>query len=164
MLGCQIQGYKRACAPTTGGVGLLMIADANDFNFIKGDADAAGNPTGYESLERRGGTGATATAVLTSTVVSSVTVGAGGTGYDEAPQITFTGGAGTGATGTATVAGGVITGITITAGGTGYTSPPTVVIGGSGLQYFFEIDSVGDSIGVEVNQTFFRRLRLFPTV
>ncbi len=73
------------------------------------------------------GEGAEATAHLTSTTVSSVTVDDGGTGYID-PQVSFTGGGGTGAEATATVVDGVITAITVTAPGTGYTSVPTVVI------------------------------------
>jgi hypothetical protein len=75
------------------------------------------------------GSGATATAVLTSTAVSSVTVNTGGVGYTgTAPTISFIGGGGSGATATATVSNGAVTAINVTAGGTGYTSPPTVVI------------------------------------
>lgn len=62
------------------------------------------------------------------TDLSSVTVGAGGTGYSASPTVTITGGGGTGATATATVAGGIITGITITNPGSGYTTAPTITI------------------------------------
>jgi phage-related protein len=78
-----------------------------------------------------GGIGATATAILVSQAVDSITVTAGGAGYTSIPLITFTGGGGSGAIGTAVVsAAGALTGITVTAeaGGSGYTSVPTVVI------------------------------------
>lgn len=65
--------------------------------------------TGYTvaptvALTGGGGTGATATAILTATVVTSVTVGAGGTGYTSAPVVSFSGGGGAGAAAVAEVA------------------------------------------------------------
>ncbi len=60
--------------------------------------------------------------------VSSVNITNAGTGYNNVPTISFTGGNGTGATATAEVFSGVITKITITNKGTGYTTAPTVVI------------------------------------
>lgn len=152
MLGCTVVGYQRTCAPTTGGVGLLLVGDANDLNFISGDPDVDGNETGYDSVEFRGGTGGVGTATLTSTAVSAIAVTAGGTGYTTAPTVTFTGGGGTGATATATVSGGAITAFTVTAGGTGYTSAPTVVIIPSSSAVLFEIDSLSDSISAELTQ------------
>lgn len=74
------------------------------------------------------GSGATATAVLSSNTVGSVTVSAGGTLYNAPPLISFTGGSGTGAAAVATVVGGIVTAITVTNPGTGYVSAPTVVI------------------------------------
>ena len=60
--------------------------------------------------------------------VSSITITAGGTGYNNVPTINISGGGGTGATATATVYSGVITTITVTSIGSGYTSTPTVTI------------------------------------
>jgi hypothetical protein len=60
--------------------------------------------------------------------VSSITVTAGGTGYNNIPTIAITGGGGTGAAATAAVSSGVITAITVTNIGTGYTTNPTVTI------------------------------------
>ena len=60
--------------------------------------------------------------------VSSITITAGGTGYNNVPTVTISGGGGTGATATATVFSGAITTITITNIGSGYTSTPTVTI------------------------------------
>lgn len=72
----------------------------------------------------------------TLTGVVSVSVTAGGTLYNVAPTVTFTGGSGTGAAATAIVFRGAVVAIFITAQGTGYTSAPTVVLtptsGGSG--------------------------------
>lgn len=80
-------------------------------------------------------TGVSLTAVLAADVVASVTVNAGGSGWNDHPThpyvpstvpLKFTGGGGTGARGYATIAGGTITSVTVEYGGTGYTSPPTV--------------------------------------
>jgi hypothetical protein len=60
--------------------------------------------------------------------VSSITVTAGGSGYNNAPTVTIAGGDGTGATATATIFSGAITGFVITNKGTGYTSAPVVTI------------------------------------
>ena len=73
-----------------------------------------------------GGSGASATAYLTSGAVSSFTVNNGGTGW-VLPQVTITDPTGTGATATAVVSGGVITSITPGAGGSGYTSPTVTI-------------------------------------
>lgn len=157
MLGCSIQGYIRSCSPTVGGASLLLVGDANDYDFTSGAADASGNATGYSAIELRagastGGTGATATAALTSAAVSAVTIGSGGTGYTTAPTVVFTGGGGTGATGTATVSGGAVTAVTIGSGGTGYTTAPTVTFVSTGSAYLFQIDSLEDTINVSMSQ------------
>jgi len=60
--------------------------------------------------------------------VSSITITAGGTGYNNVPTVTISGGGGTGATATATVYSGAVTTITVTNVGSGYTSVPTVTI------------------------------------
>ena len=75
------------------------------------------------------GSGATATANLTTEAVTSITVNLGGTGYAFPPVITITGGGGSGATAIATVSGGVVTAINMLTNGSGYTSTPTVSIG-----------------------------------
>jgi len=51
-----------------------------------------------------------------------------GSGYVEAPSVTFSGGGGTSAAATATVSGGQISNITITNVGSAYTSDPTVTL------------------------------------
>jgi len=60
--------------------------------------------------------------------VTAVTInaGSGGTGYNNAPLVVFTGGGGVGASANATVSGGVIQTIIVTNTGSGYTTPPTV--------------------------------------
>jgi len=63
--------------------------------------------------------------------VVSITVSAGGEGYDSTANdaMVITGGGGSGATATfANNSNGVITAVTVTAGGTGYTSAPTITV------------------------------------
>ncbi|WP_211329967.1 hypothetical protein [Deminuibacter soli] len=60
-----------------------------------------------------GGTGATATAVISGGRVTAINVTAGGSGYTTAPTVSLPGGA----TATATVSGGAVTAITVTSGG-----------------------------------------------
>ena len=76
------------------------------------------------------GSGAAATATLTSGVVTNITISDGGSGYTSAPTVTIANApaGGTRATATATIASGIVTGIDITNGGAGYTSAPTVTI------------------------------------
>ena len=69
-----------------------------------------------------------ATAQLTGSVVTSVTVDVGGNGYTSPPAVSFSGGGGSGAAATATVSGGAMTDITVNNAGSGYTNAPTVTI------------------------------------
>ena len=77
-----------------------------------------------------GGTGATATAILTSGVVSGITITNAGAGYTSAPTIAFSGGtittAGTNPTGTGNATNFVVAGIQVTNPGSSYTSAPSV--------------------------------------
>ena len=68
------------------------------------------------------------------TIVRSVTVTYGGSGYTTPPVVTFTPAppGGTTATGVATVQNGQVVGVTITNPGFGYTAVPTVSFGGPG--------------------------------
>jgi hypothetical protein len=70
--------------------------------------------------------GATLAAVVTAGVITSVTVTAGGTGYQTGQPLEFSNPAGTGAVATVIAAAGVITGVTISSGGTGYAGTVTV--------------------------------------
>ena len=83
-------------------------------------------PYGYDG----GSTGATATASISGGTVTAVNITAGGTLYQSAPLVAFSGGGGSSAVATAVLSGGVVTSVIITNGGTGYTSAPTVKIGG----------------------------------
>jgi hypothetical protein len=62
--------------------------------------------------------------------VVNLQIANGGSGYSEAPALTFAAApnGGTTATGTATISGGKVTGVTITGAGAGYTSVPAVTI------------------------------------
>jgi len=60
--------------------------------------------------------------------VTNVAVATAGSGYVEAPGVSFSGGAGSGAAATATISGGVVTAVTVTNVGSSYTSAPTVTI------------------------------------
>jgi autotransporter-associated beta strand protein len=77
-----------------------------------------------------GGTGASATAVLTSGIVSGITITNAGVGYTSAPTLAFTGGtvtnAGTNPTSTGNATNFVVVGIQVTNPGSGYTSAPSV--------------------------------------
>ena len=66
------------------------------------------------------------------TILGSLTITAGGTGFTAAPVVTFSGGGGQGAAAIATITGGVVTALTIISRGWGYTSNPTVAITGGG--------------------------------
>ena len=90
--------------------------------------------TGYLStptvkLTGGGGSGATATAVI-SGMVSSLKLNNGGTGYSTSTVATITGGGGSGATATITLNGSVGT-LSLTGSGSGYTANPTVTIVGT---------------------------------
>ena len=60
--------------------------------------------------------------------VTSVAIIQGGSGYVEAPAVSFSGGGGSSAAATATISGGEVTAITVTNVGSSYTSAPTVNI------------------------------------
>ena len=61
-------------------------------------------------------------------LIVNVGVANAGTGYLEAPAVTFTGGGGSGAAATATISGGVVTAITLTNNGSSYENVPTVFV------------------------------------
>jgi hypothetical protein len=67
-----------------------------------------------------------------SSIVNSVTVTNGGSGYTSVPTVAFTGTNTTAATATAVLTATSVASITVTAGGTGFTSAPTVVFTGGG--------------------------------
>lgn len=90
------------------------------------------------NLSAPSGSGATATAILSSQTVTSISVTAGGSLYNVSPKVVISGGAGSGATAEAVVAGGAVVSIRVITGGTGYTSAPTVTFtpqGGSFVRF-----------------------------
>ena len=101
--------------------------------------------------------------------VSSITITAGGTGYNNVPTITIEGGGGTGATAIATVSSGAITTITVTNIGTGYTSTPTVTItphasdtSATGATASVVLDAAQGNIKTETRNTSFLIEDQFP--
>jgi len=55
MLGCNVRGYTRTCSTVVGGADILLVGDANDFDFTEGAPDVNGDATGYASVARRAG-------------------------------------------------------------------------------------------------------------
>ena len=108
----------------------LSTVQANGYTLAHNIAQVIYNKRNAGCGQTNSGSGATGTANLTGTSVSSITLSSGGSGYYNAPYVTLTGGGGSGATATAAfnASTGQITGFTVTAGGTGYTSAPTVNI------------------------------------
>lgn len=83
----------------------------------------------YESVQQAANPRvATATAQVVNGFVVGATVTDGGSGYTNAPSVTFSGGGGSGATARATVVDGMVTAITILNPGIGYASTPGVQI------------------------------------
>jgi FtsP/CotA-like multicopper oxidase with cupredoxin domain len=62
------------------------------------------------------------------TIVNTINITGGGSGYTVAPVVTITGGGGTGATAIAAITAGAVSSITVTSVGSGYTTVPTVTI------------------------------------
>lgn len=71
---------------------------------------------------------AAALATVTAGYVSSVTVTDGGSGYEQPPAVSFSGGGGIGATGVAVLNGDSVGAVVVTRAGIGYTAPPNVVV------------------------------------
>jgi hypothetical protein len=101
-------------------------------NVVNGVVIQSGG-SGYEAPPRAtisggGGSGATASCILTTSFVSRYIVTSGGSLYNNAPAITLSGGGGTGAYGSAVVSNGAIVAVTATAQGSGYTTAPSLTI------------------------------------
>ena len=74
-------------------------------------------------------------------VVTGVTISDGGSSYESAPTVTFTGGGGSGAAGYAVLDGSQVDSVVMTDNGSGYSSPPAVSFTGGGGS-----DAAGTSI------------------
>lgn len=133
-------GYNPATISVsfTGGGGSGATATATLSGGGVGAINVTSGGTGYTSAPTvtihddsiNPGTGATATATITSLVVS-ITPTAEGTGFTSAPTIALTGGGGTGATATATISN-YVASVGITNPGTGYSGIPAVSFTGGG--------------------------------
>ena len=71
-------------------------------------------------------------AARTGRLVAGVRITAGGSSYNSAPSVSFSGGGGSGAAGTALISSGAVTGVLITDPGQGYTGVPNVSFSGGG--------------------------------
>lgn len=118
-------GSGATASVTVGGSGGNKVVA---FTSIVGGANYTSIPTVTISGD---GTGATAHAVLTSGVVTSLIVDTQGTGYSAATVTIAAVGSGA-TTGSITFNTGHILSIAVTSGGTGYTNAPTVSITGDG--------------------------------
>jgi hypothetical protein len=110
----------------------------------------SGNPLAVTS----GGSGATATAIITGDAVSGFGSIVGGSGYSTPPQVLLTGGGGSGATAKATVTAGAVTGITLINGGSGYTGPPTVTLVSGAVVNVENVPITPGSVTVYMDPTF----------
>ena len=86
--------------------------DTGNSNKVFGVDDGTNNGENYDGAGR----------------VVEVGIANPGTGYTEAPGVTFTGGGGSGAEATATISGGSVTAIALDANGSSYENVPTVSI------------------------------------
>ncbi len=93
---------------------------------------------------------ALATTTISGGAVNSITVVNGGTGYTEAPTISFSTAGSTSAVATASVTGGVVTDITLNSGGSGYASAPNVVFYGQTNNYSTSHGMINNSNGTVV--------------
>jgi hypothetical protein len=102
--------------------------------------------TGYLA-DDGGGSGATATATVVGGVVTAVTPGAGGSGYETAPEVRIYGGGGRIATAHAVLTGDAVTSYVVDDGGSGYTGAPDVHVGG-GTEGLYFVSTPGQHVVV----------------
>ncbi len=117
------------------GTGATAIArlglTAQSFTVTTGNRVYTANPT--ITISGGGGTGATASPVMTGGQVTGITITAAGAGYTSAPTATVTGGTSTGTTTTTFVGNATnfcVGGLTVTTPGSGYTGTPTFTFNG----------------------------------
>ena len=104
----------------------LFVAEPLHISLTNGGAGYPAAPA--VTIVGGGCSGLSATATVSSGVVTSVTLTNRGSGYTAIPTVTLTGGGGTGATAVAFMEAGLVSQIVVTNGGSGYTSAPGVVI------------------------------------
>lgn len=111
--------------------------------------------------------GASGTAVISGGIVTSISLGAGGTGYATVPTVIVgaaPGDLGTGATATATISGGSVTGFNVVTGGSNYGQPPIITItGGAGDNSDLSKVTDTDISGAIFDAQFNINQALFPT-
>lgn len=119
--GFEPRGYviKGACNRVT-------INSVDVQNVTANDVAARNVYGGLVAVSAGAGTGATGTASLTGTSVTSIAVGAGGSGYVTPPEVVITSPSGSGATAHAVLTAGVVTSIVVDTGGEGYLDVPYV--------------------------------------
>ena len=129
-------------ATATASLGL----SAASFTIASGTTEYSTAPT--VTISGGGGSGATASPVLTANRVTGITILTPGTGYTSAPTITFSGGtistAGTAPTGTGNATKFIVSSVILANGGSLYAAVPDVVIsngGGSGATALANLSS-----------------------
>jgi hypothetical protein len=126
----------------------VTINDTNVYLYSSGDGQTtvADSPNNADSTGNSAGTGKdadteyiasqifdTITSGGVSGAVTGVTISNGGSSYESAPTVSFTGGGGSGAAGYAVVNGSKkVDSVVMTNNGSGYSSPPTVTFTGGG--------------------------------
>jgi hypothetical protein len=131
---------------TAANIGAAVITDAHIANLSAGKVTAGDlqavnigysgrifHPSGYSIT----GTTATATATVSSGMVTAVTPTFGGSGYASAPAVMLAGGGGVGAVAVANISDGAVVSFTLTVPGTGYTSAPTVIVAPNYSYHYF---------------------------
>jgi len=135
-----ITAVLAASSPALNTQTITLASAATGGTVDKGmSVSGQGVPTGTYVAQNASGTSFYVTEPTTAWIncstspVTAINVGAGGSGYTSAPAVVVSGGSGGMCTAVATVSGGAVTGITIINNGYGYTSTPTVtLIGGGG--------------------------------
>jgi hypothetical protein len=105
---------------------------AEDFahdGLTNSQAKAQWRSTDFTTPTQSQGT-ATASATVSSGVITAITVGISGYNYTSAPTVQITDSTGSGATATASISSGAVSSITVTAGGHSYSATPTVTLTG----------------------------------
>ena len=111
----------------------ITLPQLSNSTSTLGDFLGFGSYSASVNIPALTGSGASITANLTSTSVSSLTI-TGGSNYVN-PSVSFSGGGGSGALATLIITNGVITGYNLISGGTGYATAPTCTITNNGGNY-----------------------------
>jgi hypothetical protein len=125
-------GAKATVQLTPAGLATGIVATSvQHINLTAGGGGYVGAP--YVLIQGGGGTGAAATATVTSFNVTSITLTSGGSGYTSVPEVLLISTTGSGATATAVLTPSASQiGITVVNGGSGFTTVPLITIEGGG--------------------------------